>query len=129
MMREVLTWGKCSMFMWILDIIWLIIILYLSHTNGERTAKHSKDLQRLIKINEHLLRQMAHIACYMVLGALWSLTVGITPWLLLLVPILVLDEATKQFIPGRHTSIFEMGLNATGATLGIMCIWSLHILM
>lgn len=128
-MREVLTWGNCSMFLWILDIIWLIIILYLSHTNGEHTAKHSKDLQRLIKINEHLLRQIAHIACYMVLGALWSLTVGTTYWLLLLVPVLVLDEATKQFIPGRHTSTFEMGLNVIGAAVGIMFIWSLHILM
>ena len=40
-------------FLVFLDILWLKLMLYLSHANGEDTARHSKALHKITKINEH----------------------------------------------------------------------------
>ena len=57
------------------DILWLCVMFYLSHTNGENTARQSKELHRITGIKEKTLRVSAHLICYMILGVLWSFTV------------------------------------------------------
>ena len=102
-----------------LDIIWLCIMLYLSHASGEHTSRQSRELHRITRINEHSLRIIAHLFCYVILGLLWSLTVGRSPWILVLALVSVLDEWTKKFVPGRHFDVAEMGLNILGAAIGV----------
>lgn len=105
----------------------LIIMLYLSHTSGEHTARHSKALHKMTRVNEHILRKMAHLFCYAVLGLLWSLTVGKCVWIFTLIPVAVLDEWTKKYVPGRHMSIAEMGINIAGAAIGVGIILILTV--
>lgn len=102
-----------------LDIIWLCIMLYLSHASGEHTSRQSRELHRITRINEHSLRVMAHLFCYAILGLLWSLTVGRSWWIAALIPVAVLDEWTKKFVPGRHSNVAEMGINIMGAAIGV----------
>lgn len=40
-------------------------------------------------------------------------------WTFLLIPVEVLDEWTKKYVPGRHMSIGEMGINIAGAAIGV----------
>lgn len=103
----------------LLDIIWLCIMLYLSHASGEHTSRQSRELHRITRINEHSLGVMAHLFCYAILGLLWSLTVGRSWWMLLLIIVSVLDEWTKKFVPGRHSNVAEMGINIMGAAIGV----------
>ena len=63
-------WEKYDLLIVILDVIWLSIMLYLSHASGEHTYRHSRELHRITRINEHSLRVMAHLFCYAVLGLL-----------------------------------------------------------
>lgn len=103
----------------LLDIIWLCIMLYLSHASGEHTSRQSRELHRITRINEHYLRIMAHVICYMILGMLWSITIGRSIWVTALIPIAIFDESTKKYVEGRHTSYPEMGLNILGAAIGV----------
>lgn len=112
-----------SILLVLLDILWLILMLYLSHASGEHTARHSKVLYKMTRVNEHVLRKMAHLFCYVILGLLWSLTVGKCVLILMLVPVAVLDEWTKKYVPGRHMSIAEIGINIAGAAIGVGIIW------
>ena len=104
----------------ILDIIWLCIMLYLSHASGEHTSRQSRELHRITRINEHSLRVMAHLLCYAVLGLLWSLTVGKSWWIMILILVSVIDEWTKKYVPGRHSNVVEMGINIIGAVAGVL---------
>ena len=80
-----------------------------------------------ISLNEHVLRKMAHLFCYVILGLLWSLTVGKCVLILMLVPVAVLDEWTKKYVPGRHMSVAEMWINIAGAAIGVGIILILTV--
>lgn len=111
------------------DILWLCVMLYLSHASGEHTARQSRELHRITRINEKVLRVVAHLVCYMVLGVLWAITVDVSIWLAALIPVAVIDEGTKQFIKGRHTSYPEMGLNILGAAIGVSVVILIKMVM
>ena len=94
-------------------------MFYLAHAGGEHTARQSRELHRITRINEHKLRVMAHLFCYAVLGLLWSLTVGKSWWIMMLVLESIFDEWSKKFVPGRHSNIAEMGMNILEAAIGV----------
>ena len=126
-MERAFTGAGNSILLVLLDILWLILMLYLSHASGEHTARHSKALHKMTRVNEHILRKMAHLFCYVILGMFWSLTVGKCAWIFTLIPVAVLDEWTKKYVPGRHMSIAEMGINIAGAAIGVGIILILTV--
>lgn len=51
----------------ILTLIWLFLMTLLSHTPGPRSSLESQTLARWTGVKEHLLRQVAHIFCFLIL--------------------------------------------------------------
>ena len=107
----------------ILTIAWLILMTVLSHTPGPRSSLESQALARWTGVKEHLLRQGAHVFCFLILAVLVMIAFSDIPlWLrgLVLAAWCVIDEATKPMIPGRHFSWKDVGLNLCGAAAGIL---------
>ena len=112
-------------------IIWFIFMTYLSHQNGEETARASSRLMKLfwfldtgqVEIVSSWTRRGAHVFCFMVLTVLlmkllriaklhaWIGVLAVCVWCFF-------DEWTKRSIPGRHYSTFDVMLNVAGVLLG-----------
>ena len=114
-----------------LTIISFIILFYLSHQNGEDTHETSliltNHLSFLSADTDTLhsnLRHYAHIILFAVFTFLFTLTIQNFnyPYYFLAFPILYTwaDETTKVFIPGRHFSRFDVGLNLIGVVIGVV---------
>ena len=114
-----------------LTTISFIILFYLSHQNGEDTHETSQTLTDhlsfLLPDTETLhanLRRYAHIILFAVFTFLFTLTLHNShyPYYFLVFPLLYTwaDEATKVFIPGRHFSWFDVGLNLIGVVIGVV---------
>lgn len=119
----------------VLTIVWFVFMTFLSHQNGEGTARASGRLMRLfwfldpeqIEIVSRWTRSGAHVFCFMVLTVLvmmvlqlaklhaWMGGVSVCVWCFF-------DEWTKRTIPGRHYSTFDVMLNVAGVLLGWV-IW------
>ena len=101
----------------IATIIVFLIESILSHMPGDESGRESQALAKLTGINESLLRSAAHIILFVVLSILaiqgygWSSLIIVSIWCLV-------DEFTKQWIPGRHFSWVDVGLNVIGTALG-----------
>ena len=107
----------------ILTILWFALMTLLSHTPGPRSSLESQTLARWTGVKEHLLRQGAHVFCFLILAVLTTLAFSDVPlWLrgLVLAGWCIIDEATKPLIPGRHFSIIDVGLNLCGAAAGVI---------
>ena len=118
--------------------LWLAVIFFLSGQTGKETASLSLSLTRwLLRLFPgapeaalHLwLRKAAHIAVYLVEGALLfpalrgalkGTAKGFFSTVALCALIAIVDEAHKALIPGRHCSWDEAGLNVLGAFLGAL---------
>lgn len=119
----------------VLTIVWFIFMTYLSHQNGEGTARASERLMHLfwfldpqqIEIVSRWTRSGAHVFCFMVLTILLLMALRLSKlcaWMGV-VPVCVwcfFDEWTKRSIPGRHYSTFDVMLNVVGVLLGWL-IW------
>ena len=114
-----------------LTTISFIILFYLSHQNGEDTRETSQTLTDHLSFlspdTETLhsnLRHYAHIILFAVFTFLFTLTLNTLSfsYYFLMFPLLYTwaDEATKVFIPGRHFSWFDVGLNIIGVVIGVL---------
>ena len=114
-----------------LTTISFIILFYLSHQNGEDTHETSFNLTNYLSFlssdTETLhsnLRRYAHIILFAIFSFLYTLTFHNFhyPYYFLVFPLLYTwaDEATKVFIPGRHFSWFDVGLNLIGVVIGVL---------
>ena len=117
-------------------VLWFLFMTYLSHQDGEHTRKTSRELaDRLTFLQKDRdllngrLRSAAHVVTYMILAVLLGITLalggaplgalgGVLVWAWL-------DEATKHWIPGRHFSWWDVGLNCIGTGLGCIALWLL----
>lgn len=110
-------------------IFWFIFMTCLSHQDGERTGKASRELAEHLRfldadINDlnGKLRRAAHIVVFAVFTFLLGLTLKIgrasPEWMLLAAAWSYVDEATKPWIQGRHFSWSDVGLNLIGTFLG-----------
>ncbi len=133
-----------KMLPWILIIIWMISIFYLSHQPAKDSNKLSKGLTYKItniveKINpnlqinirrfNHLLRKSAHFFAYLLLGILLSLGLdllgikglkAILIGLILSVIFAISDEFHQLFIPGRGGQVKDVLIDSMGALTGII---------
>ena len=114
-----------------LTIMSFIILFYLSHQNGEDTHETSLNLTNHLSFlssdTETLyanLRRYAHIILFAIFTFLFTLTLHNFhyPYYFLAFQLLYTwaDEATKVFIPGRHFSLFDVGLNIIGVVIGVV---------
>ena len=114
-----------------LTTISFIILFYLSHQNGEDTHETSLNLTNHLSFlsadTETLyanLRRYAHIILFAIFTFLFTLTLHNFhyPYYFLAFQLLYTwaDEATKVFIPGRHFTLFDVGLNLIGVVIGVV---------
>ena len=107
---------------------------YLSHQNGESTAETSLKLAEFLGNEEWngWLRRAAHVALFLVLAVLVSVTLKYwdADWRLVFLVLVwaVVDEATKPLIEGRHFAWFDVGLNEVGSVIGIVVGFILRML-
>lgn len=121
--------------------VWFVFMTWLSHQTGEQTGRASRTLAQdlhplcrqedLEQLNA-LLRKAAHVVVFAVLAALVTLALRRADGALCLpvgYAIVVVwcwaDEATKRFVPGRHFSWLDVGLNLLGSCLGAALLWVL----
>ena len=118
----------------ILTLIWVIVMFYLSHQNGEKTADTSMGLAEFLhklpylnKINidvlNMFLRRLAHVTLFLLFTILIGIVVEMAKWTkwVLVLPFFAcwFDEFTKPWIQGRHFDWFDVGLNVIGCLIGI----------
>ena len=109
-----------------ITLLWLILMLILSHIGGTVSGEESRWLSRMTGIKESVLRRSAHIVVYIILATLTMLAWPDTElWIicLVLVVIAVVDETSKALpiFTGRHCSIFpDMVLNLVGCAIGVV---------
>lgn len=127
-----------KMIPFLIALVWLGVLVFLSSQNGESTAATSLPMAEWLQQHifttmdvgsvHMMIRRDAHFivffvesllfltAVYNVWGKLWRSVATAT---VLCVSLAYIDEAHKVFIPGRHCQWNEAGMNATGALLGI----------
>ena len=125
--------------MWAVTLLWIALVYFLSSQTGARTTALSLRLAtflgRIFQISpgelpafHASLRSAAHVAVYFVLGLCACASVRLSfpqkrfVWLYIIVIcslFAVLDEVRKAYIPGRHCSYFEAGLNIAGVVAGV----------
>ena len=125
--------------LWTLFSAWLVLVVFLSSEDGLSTARTSGRLAalfvRLFYIRseltwriDHTLRMSAHFVGFFILSGLaytavmatWADLRFIKTYAILFCAVLsILDEVKKVFIPGRHLSWSEVGINVLGVLCGV----------
>ena len=100
-------------------VVWIVFMTALSHTPGEKSGAESRWLARTTGVDEAVLRRAAHVFLFLVLGLFAAEGWGWTGVAVAAVWGLV-DEATKVWIPGRHFSWIDVGLNLIGCVIGLL---------
>ena len=117
-------------FFGILTLCWLVFILFLSHQNGEKTRNTSMQITRLVApsgaeldCSDFIVRKLAHFGCYFILTGLAALAYSsfLMPYCCIIVALL--DEATKDLVPGRHCQFIDICVNIVGVLCG--CVFLL----
>ena len=137
---------KKTVFIWFFCVSWFFLLIYLSSEDGTSTAERSHFIAKFIgdlfglsksKYSEihEILRISAHFIIFFVMGILLCLAIYATwrKWKTAIFSTLgfcfalsIFDEAKKIFIPGRHLSWSEAGLNALGALFGVAIVLCLN---
>lgn len=135
MMRKIISW--------LLVILWMTLIFYLSHQPATESNSLSTGItERIIAVIErvtsdtdidirnfnHIIRKNAHFFAYLILGLLLSNALksngmqGLNRFLIALaISILyaISDEVHQLFIPGRAGQVKDVIIDSAGATVGI----------
>lgn len=119
---------------WVLVIICMGIIFFLSAQNGEESSDLSGSFVMAllnglgIVIDEGVLRSIAHCLEFMGLSVLIFNAVYVT-WFLKITPIIaflgtvfyaITDEIHQIFVPGRAFQISDILVDSTGALIGVI---------
>lgn len=130
---------------WILVILWMILIFFMSHNNGEQSSGHSNKVVSYIyisitkeqNVSEEVLnkytfpvRKLSHITEYLILTLLLINAFNNTFRLsnkrkyifvfLILVIYAILDEYHQTFIPGRSGQVIDVLIDSIGIIIGII---------
>ena len=128
---------------WLLVILWMGLIFYLSHQPATQSSDLSSGLtERILAVIDrvisgldinvenfhHLIRKGAHFFAYFVLGILVTSalrTHSLVGWrhffiaCLICVVYAVSDEVHQLFIPGRAGQVKDVMIDSAGAFVGI----------
>lgn len=108
----------------VITLVILIVAVWLSHQPGDISGMESSRIAAFLGVSDTFLRS----ACHYVLFFLITICCGVSLvlwekplwWLLFILPLCWLDEASKPFIMGRHFSWIDSGKNAIGAIVGMV---------
>lgn len=134
------------LYRWLPLILWLTLIFVLSHQDKSDTSRTSGLvlwLLSLLPIDPSFLeldavkifiRKSAHFTEYFVLAIFffrmywWYVERRAAYFLAFGSAVLysMTDEFHQTFVPGRGASILDVGIDSTGAFLGILLIWAFH---
>ncbi len=141
-----LLWG-------ILALLWLLVIWGNSlQTAAESSQKSLGFLEFLTpllaklgipeELHHTLVRKLAHLAEYGILGILWAeallpvrTTAGKTKWACLGAAALIclaaaaVDETIQRFVPGRSGELRDVEIDFAGAVIGILFVKGLQHLI
>lgn len=102
-------------------------------TNVSTKNKDEKTKEKLVEDSQKFVRKMAHFTIYMVVGILMmslmytykNISVENKLWISICVGILyaISDEIHQYFIPGRTASPIDVGIDTSGAFLGILIMF------
>lgn len=136
---------------WLLVILWMSLIFYLSHQPVEESNKLSKGItEKLVEIVEkidsdkdfnlgrvnHILRKNAHFFAYLILGILTSNGLksskvedrkGFIIALIISVLYAISDEAHQLFVPGRGGQLKDVIIDSAGSLVGIALYYKSRI--
>lgn len=134
---------KRKIYPWLLVILWMALIFYLSHqpantSNGlskgateiivETVEKIAPSVDINIKSFNHNLRKNAHFFAYLVLGILVAnglRSSGVSGYRAIGLAILICslyaisDEVHQLFVPGRGGQVKDIVIDSAGAIVGI----------
>ena len=118
--------------LWASVVMWMGVIFCLSAQASDESAQLSGGLLAKISelfgaiISEHMLRKLAHMLEYSLLGALCvtafrASSADYSPVLAFLLCVFysVTDETHQLFVPGRSGSVYDMLVDSSGALIGI----------
>lgn len=87
----------------------------------------------------HLIRKLAHMSEFALLGLLWSLFLFQIPTLCpvsrllgtgsLTLTVALIDETIQLFSPGRSSQVIDVWIDFAGACLGALAAWALYLLV
>lgn len=98
--------------LWSPVVAWAAVIFALSSVASLESGLGNWDL---------VLRKLAHVAEYAVLGALLVRALGRpSPALLLGVAYAISDEVHQHFVRGRSGTVLDVGIDAVGVAAGIL---------
>jgi VanZ family protein len=97
---------------WLPVVVWAAVIFTLSSISGLSTGLGPWDT---------LLRKVAHMTEYAILGALLLRAIGHElPALLAGIAYAVTDEVHQHFVEGRHASLVDVLIDTVGIAIGIL---------
>ena len=108
----------------VITLVILIVAVWLSHQPGDISGMESSRIAAFLGVSDTFLRS----ACHYVLFFLITICCGVSLvlwekplwWLLFILSLCCLDEASKPLIMGRHFSWIDSGKNAIGAIAGMV---------
>lgn len=136
---------------WVLVILWMGIIFYLSHQpanqSNELSTGISEKITEVVKkitnssnmntVNfNHIIRKLAHFTAYFILGVLvinaleqkYSLDGKlILGSIIICILYAISDEFHQAFIPGRGPAAFDVFIDSLGASTGILIYKMFHV--
>ena len=116
----------------ILVILWALLIFFLSNQTSDVSGSESKAIiSSVIHVNninyvDNILREMMHFIEYFIFGILlincfnqYKIDRKITISIMISFIYIVSDEIHQIFVPGRAFEYLDIGLDLSGAILGI----------
>ena len=108
----------------VFTIVIFLVAVWLSHQPGDISGRESSRIAAFLGESDGVLRAECHYVLFFLITfccgislILWKKPLW---WVLLVLPLCWLDEASKPLIMGRHFSWIDSGKNAIGAIVGIM---------
>ncbi len=98
---------------WALVVLWMGLIFWLSSIPSLSSGLGNWDL---------LLRKLAHLTEYAVLGALLARVLPAFPALWIGMAYAASDEIHQSLVPGREGALLDVGLDSVGVLVGILIL-------
>jgi VanZ family protein len=96
---------------WLPVVLWAAVIFALSSVPSLSSGLGAWDV---------VLRKLAHVAEYAVLGALLARALPDFAALWAGIAYAVADEVHQHFVPGRHGALLDVAIDASGVLAGIL---------
>ena len=128
-------------------VVWMSLIFYLSSQSASDSTHTSGFFVRFFsqlfgigadKLFINIVRKSAHLFEFFILGVLSFLYIShkkIIPYVRILLSIgfcvlySISDELHQLFVEGRACRITDVGIDAFGSTIGVLCIFFLIVLV